>query len=40
MARTATAPGVPTTALARAAAEIDDRLLLDGGPGSREYRSL
>jgi ubiquinol-cytochrome c reductase cytochrome b subunit len=30
MARTATAPGVPTTRIGRAAAEIDDRLLLGG----------
>src|SRR4051794_37604719 len=30
MARTATAPGAPTTALGKAAAEIDDRLILSG----------
>src|SRR5919206_375295 len=30
MARTATAPGVPTTALGRAALEIDDRLIVAG----------
>src|SRR5690242_9066836 len=30
MARTATAPGVPTTAVGKAAAEIDDRLILAG----------
>ena len=40
VARTATAPGWPTTAFARAAAEIDDQLLLGGGPGGREDRSL
>src|SRR3954454_7171985 len=30
MARTATAPGVPTTAIGKAAVEIDDRFLLGG----------
>jgi ubiquinol-cytochrome c reductase cytochrome b subunit len=30
MARTATAPGVPTTRIGKAAAEIDDRLILGG----------